>query len=427
MVAPVKRFGIPDITYQMTDIGDLKLLMDEPEKLTHEELMSLSKKERQARNKQATPKVKRILVDGNEMKINQRFLTSMCALYGFSPSIFTYFSPDELVSRIMQVRTGSSRIRIAVEHKDGVPMALGVTKPTKPLIDTNLLRGILQRVKPSLVRPDDNTDAESLVEYSDGVVTSWHAPRLESDFKIGDDLYQSRFVVETPIDGYGLPSAYISLLRVVCVNGAVGYAKAFRSQIQLGTEIGDAPATMERFVDSFNSEEGYAALRQRFEVATKSPVSLNEYASIYELLRGSAFKTLHQNDKGEEAAPWASQVSDKLEKLCGGIERYGVVNFDALSQKKRQLIPTNARMYDLLNLVTEVATHHADTIQGRKLQAWVGTTVSQEYDLEGVLADTEDPTDLFLGKKAKAGIKADRVAKATKPGSALPASPATDN
>lgn len=409
---PIKRFGMPDVTYTMTSIDAIKLLMgDVEEDIVEERDMSAEEARKAKKKQQSAPKVRRILVDGTEMKINQRFLTSMCALYGFSPSIFTYFTPDELLARIMQVKAGSSRIRIAIEHNNGVPTALGVSKPTKPFIDTTLLADIMQRVK---IDPDK-------IEYSDGLVTSWHSPRLEADFKIGDDLFSSRFVVETPIDGYGLPSAYISLLRRVCVNGAIGYAKAFRSQIQLGTETADAPDTMERFVDSFNSEEGYAALRQRFEVATKSPVSLNEYASIYQLLHESTFKTLHRNEKDEETAPWASQVSDKLEKLCGGIERYGIVNFDALTQKKRQLIPTNARMYDLLNLITEVATHHADTIQGRKLQAWVGTTVSQEYDLEGVLADTEDPTDLFLGKRAKAGIKADKVAKAAK------ATPATDN
>src|SRR5260221_348195 len=78
---------------------------------------------------------------------------------------------------------------------------------------------------------------------------------------------ESGSIIDTPIDGFGRPSVYLSLLRLVCSNGAVGYSPAFRSELSVGKGDDGVAFALTRVLDGFNNEDGYAALRQRFESA----------------------------------------------------------------------------------------------------------------------------------------------------------------
>jgi hypothetical protein len=51
---------------------------------------------------------------------------------------------------------------------------------------------------------------------------SEHAPRYNPTFQIARDGFQNKFVLDTPIDGYGRPAVYLSMLRLICANGLVG-------------------------------------------------------------------------------------------------------------------------------------------------------------------------------------------------------------
>ncbi len=372
-IALPQRRGVPKITYANVSLGDIKLIREpvDPEKDGPNDPQRIS----------------RLVVAGDEMLSSQRFLTSMCAIYGFAPSIFTYFTPEEVLSRIMAKRRGDIRLTIEHDPVTGGGMALGVSKPTKPIIDVASLTGVLNGLG---IKMDDT-------EYHNGSVVSWHRPSIGADFNVREDTYATRFVVETPIDGYGSPAAFLALIRAICVNGAIAYTKAFRSQVSLGTDDGDAIPSMGRFIESFSNEEGFAAFRSRFVSALTTPVSLDEYFGVYNLLHHDDLRSVHRDSSGKPVYPFASVVTEKLRKLCGSLEVYGLVNFESLSQKKRRAIPTTGRMYDLVNFVTELATHHSTTAQARRLQAWVGTAITNEYDLEGTLSDTEEPVDLFFG------------------------------
>src|SRR5262249_9143005 len=120
--------------------------------------------------------------------------------------------------------------------------------------------------------------------YSNGVVRSEHAPRLNPVFRVGGDGFRNKYVVDTPIDGYGRPSVYLSLLRLVCSNGAVGYPRAFRGELAVGKGDGGVAFALTRVLDGFNNEEGYAALRDRFEAATRSWASVHEAQRLYRIL-----------------------------------------------------------------------------------------------------------------------------------------------
>ena len=64
----------------------------------------------------------------------------------------------------------------------------------------------------------------------------------------------------------------------------VGYSPTFRSTLALGRGEDNAIYSIMRALDGSRSDEGYAALRQRFESAAKSWASVHEAQSLYRLL-----------------------------------------------------------------------------------------------------------------------------------------------
>ena len=264
-------------------------------------------------------------------------------------------------------RKPETELRFCVDGK----MALAISNPEKPLISVDGFSKIVHKF--------EGQD----VKYDAGVVTSTYTPTSgEHQFKIGPDAFYNRYMLETPMDGYGKPSIYLSLLRQVCSNGAVAYAPAFRNDIT----VGDAPEyNLERALQSFDSDEGYSALRQRFEAAQLAPASLWECLRLYKRM-----KTLEH--KGAVKA---------YEKVVGDIYNlYGVANLDSISEKKLRLLPAKCKVYDLINLASEVSTHHAKPMEGRSLEAWLGSTISDEFDLEGTNAKKSDFQGTFLPAKS---------------------------
>ena len=75
---------------------------------------------------------------------------------------------------------------------------------------------------------------------------------------------------------------------------------------------------------------------------------------------------------------------------------YGLANLDALSAKRQRVLPSRCRVYDLLNFASEVATHHSTPAGSQSLQAFVGTTVADEFDLEGTASKGSEFADLFV-------------------------------
>jgi hypothetical protein len=77
-------------------------------------------------------------------------------------------------------------------------------------------------------------------------------------------------------------------------------------------------------------------------------------------------------------------------------ELYGLANLDALSVKRQRVLPARCRVYDLLNFASEVATHHSTTEGGRSMQAFIGSMISDEFDMEGTAATVTDFADFLV-------------------------------
>ena len=325
-----------------------------------------------------TPKGKTVVtameVQGNPMEASKRFWTSFFTRFGISDSVFKYFDHHEVFRRIAD-RSRDDTLRYCVERNpDGRCKLLAVSAPGRPAVHPEQFLELIGRYEGEDIR------------YDTGIVTSAHVPNSgDNQFAIGPDRFQHRFVLETPLDGYGNPRIYLSMLRLVCTNGMVGYAPTFRSEIRVGKE---PVYSITRALENYDNGEGYAALRQRFESAQTSWASLHECNRVYRLL-----------------ARWQPQgelgpcVLNDFHRVTGNLnELYGLANLDALSAKRQRVLPARCRVYDLLNFLSELATHHAKPAASRALQGHLGGLIADEYDMEGTAKTVTDFNDFLLGR-----------------------------
>lgn len=348
-----------------------------------------------------------VLVDDEPMQATDRFWTSLFARFGFNRSFFKYFSHAETFQRISDTEKGT--IRLCVERNGAnQPRLLAVSNPAKPVVGYDDLMGILT-----------NYHGQH-INYANGIVESTHAPRIGNTFSILGDAHENRFVMQTPVDGYGTPNLYLSLLRQVCENGMVGLARAFRSTLALGRGEDNVGPSIIRALDGFNNDEGYAAIRQRLEVAGSSWLSVYESQNLYKLLvrlhhQGhlSGSQTGAQNAKVKWDDSLGSPMITAFHRLTGDTaETYGLANIDALSPKRQRTLPVKCTVYDAINFATEVATHYAKPEGARRLNAFVGTTISEEYDMEGTKDRFGEFSDFLVDAKMGAGLTGSEFAAA---------------
>jgi hypothetical protein len=335
--------------------------------------------------------IRRVSLQGRPMTASKRFWKSLHRRFGFTENFFNWFSPIEVFERISQVAR-NDQVRWCVEHQeDGKQKILGVSNPSSSIIQYENLNQLLEQYKPEQVT------------YNDGVVTSRHQLKHSIDFKIAGDSFENRYQLDTPIDGFGRPAIYLSLLRLICSNGAIGFSPAFRSELSLGKGKDRGEFAIERALDSFNNDEGYAAMRQRFESATNSWASMAEAQALYKVLTkayGVGRSSKASEDESTASPSAMPEITRALRKTVGDFgEIYGLANPDALSIKRQRTLPAKCRVYELLNFASEVATHHMLPSAQRPVQAFIGELISHEYDLEGTCEKFGDWTDFMIGNR----------------------------
>lgn len=382
-----KTSPLPPTDYVTVNLRDIKMSLNNP---THSQKRRVTSME----------------IGGVPVHCTDRFMTSLCAQVGISRNVFSLFDYDEITARVVE-RNKMDVVRVCLvkDNKKDANMisAMAVSKPGKPIMLADDLLAVLGKVGV------ENKD----IKYADGIITSTHVPTIggDSNINLGGDEFRNRFVVDTPVDGYGLPAAYVSLLRLRCSNGAVGYSRAFKSEINIGNQSDtDVVSQLSRFIDSFNNDEGYDGIRRRFNAAIDSPASVFELNTLYRMLIKDDMRSVHLNhdlsetELGNGEKVMRSKITSKLFDLGGDpLRKYGLVSLDQIAEKKLRMMDADCTVYDLLNFASELATHHADPNTAHKLQGWIGTLISREYDLEGVNASeskgmvSKDTPDLFLG------------------------------
>jgi hypothetical protein len=356
------------------------------------------------------PVVESVVVAGEPMQPTSRFWTSLFARYGFNKAFFKYFNHAEVFDRIHK-HEANDRMRVCVERSERGDNLLAVSSPTRPVVTHSNLMELLNRY-----------DGQSIT-YHGGIVESTHTPRSGSNrSEILGDLHDNQFVLQTPIDGYGMPSMYLSMLRLACLNGVVGYHKLFKSTLALGKEASDTIPSLTRALEGFSSDEGHAALRSRIKSSGSSWLSIYESQQLYKLVVKLLAQGLLTNSPVQGTAVYDYLVSDAKEqefgenavgspiikafhKMTGDpAEAYGLANLDGLSPKRQRTLPVKCTVYDALNFATEVATHYSDSDGSRQMQAWVGRIISEEYDMEGTKEQFTDFADFMIDSKIRNGL-----------------------
>jgi hypothetical protein len=370
--------------------------------------------ETEENQKTGKQEVKCIRINDEALIPSQRFWTSLFSRYQFNKAFFKYFDHVEVFERIAD-KEANDRMRLCVERDLGTGQGtlLGVSNPARPIVVCDELMSLLSEYK------------GANVAYHEGIVESLHEPTRSSNMEICGDHHSTRFVMSTPIDGYGSPNFYLALNRHLCNNSVVGQTKTFKAGLQLGKGEDDIRPTLVRALDGFNNEEGFEALRVRLASSGKSWASVYETKQFYDLLVSLMANKLIADHR---VAPPASAYMDKLmrtdldgnEDKGGGVgssilkcfhrmtgdtsKIYGLANLDALSNKRQKTLPTKATVYDLFLLGTEIATHWATPAAARKIHNHLGLLMDDEYDMEGTKEKYPDFDSFQLDAKLRASL-----------------------
>jgi hypothetical protein len=305
-----------------------------------------------------------VTVAGVEAKATPRFVSSMCGLIGQSKSVFQLFTPEEVLERVFSVKNTSQYRVQFVERNDGVLETVAVTHPRSTGLDTD---AVVRAFSP-------HTDLNN-VAYHDGIITTLHDPIQFNDFKVGSDQIMSKFMVSTPIDGYGSVSSYLAAIRAICSNLMVFYTRLFRNTLNVGVK--DREVALDRFLSTLNNEEGFAAISDRMSAARSTYASVNEVMEIRKSILGCSvetsekFRSMIRGGEGERSLN----------------ETYGVANFSEYPTKRLRCLPSKCSVYDLINFATEYGTHEAETEeQRREVNTAAAMLLSSKggLDLEGV-------------------------------------------
>lgn len=345
------------VTYSTHVLSDLKV-----------ETQTVSKNNRVSNKSKVT-------VDGVKFNPSQRFWNSVGSRFGMSTRLFKYFTPEEVLTRVTEVSVKerkSVEIRLAV--KDGELLA--ISDPKQKILMYDDLMEFLEK------------NGGEDVRYHNGILTSMFTPNGgHQSFDIGPDKFNHRFMTMMPVDGYGNFTNALALLRQICTNGMVAMTPAFQSNLKLGQT--DGLKALSRAINSFSHDDGYTVLEHRFQVAQQS------IASVAEVVRAKA--TLERLVEADEDSKLGRSfgVTRKLSDLTGNLNyMYGTSNLTTLG-KKQKILPSKCTIYDLMNFLTEYATHH-DKPAAQKINGLVGSYLSSEYDLENTKTKAEDFEGMFL-------------------------------
>lgn len=338
-----------------------------------------------SRGKQASPLKNQLSIktpDGRRMLISPRFWDSFCHCFGISRSVFNLFEFDEVFNKLAEKT--NANVRICAELFDNVNghlqgRVLSCVDPKKMLLGVKDVENVLYRF------------SAKEIGYNNGEVTAMFDCPYPLQFSMGDSDFQTKFKMVIPIDGFGLPCSYLSMMRMVCSNGMVAEATGFRTQFQLaGDSYEQTFNTLERSLESFNNEEGFHALKERLEVAQVSWASLNNFLSLAKVLNLT-------NARVNLPTEARKRIETSLDTLGGNPMRvYGFRSASTPSARIARTLPIDCKVYDLINFATEVATHEYKAGERRYVDAWVGDLLASEYDLENTATQFTEFKDFFL-------------------------------
>jgi len=324
-----------------------------------------------------------VLPDGRRLTISNRFWNSWCSLYNQGRSIFDLFSHAEVFDRIYRER--GDMVRLAIEtnqvsyNEATHGKLLSCTSPKKPLLPLADAVALANKYE------------GNAVQYNEGIVTGVFDCPFPTPYHIAGEEYKTQFMLQMPVDGYGMPQSYLTLLREICANGMVGMAKAFKTSFRLGKGEDNILEVLDRAMITFSAEEGFHSFKTRLETAAHSWASFNEASCLYQTISGAMLA---------DSLPIKERVviAEKFDDMCGNpLKYYGLTGRSELSTRRAKTIPVNTTVYEMMTFASEVATHELhDPAAKNRINAWIGSTISNEYDLENTMSEFREWKDFFV-------------------------------
>ena len=304
--------------------------------------------------------------NGIILRPTPRFWKSLFAEYKLgqpSESFFDYFPYEDVFNRIKQV-TDSPLSALCVRYVPGTTNvfdAYGLSrKNTQTRFDG--IMDVLEKKR------DDLKD----VVFDEGIIRAiYHAKDPVAKFDVAGDKYEGQVEIEIPIDGLGNSIAYIGAERLVCRNGATAISPVFRSTFKTGE---DGVRTVESIIEGFRNEDGFIQLKKRFENADLSYISMREVFKINKLFQ-------HILDR--EGNPKISKAVYTFSEMLGDFAtELGISSFDQVSDKAAAGIPMRPTVLSMIQLLSECSSHYVSHKSGVKINTFIGSLISNNYDLE---------------------------------------------
>ena len=296
-----------------------------------------------------------IRVGNDAFFISPRFLKSLMTMFEFTENIFGYFSPGELFERIIQ-RPKNQPVQLCFDQKEKIAMA--VTKGNNQAFP-------LARVV-NAVQQNDNLIAANYKPKSGLLEVIIDQP---NEWKSSNDSeYRGRLRFSTPVDCWGDSRIALGTFRQICANGAIISKDVYSSKVILEKNQG---THLQHLLTTFRNDRAFVAMQKRLSDARNIQVSAAEYWKANQLFM------LYGGDK-------AQQIAARLEEFAGYPEQYYQCDsIERLPPARRKDLPVNLSLLNLLNMVSEVITHHQQE-DVSDLEKFYSSLMTQPSDLEGV-------------------------------------------
>ena len=296
-----------------------------------------------------------------------RFMKSLMFMFDFTENIFSYFSPAELFERII-LRHKDQPVQICFDQKEKIIMAATPSDnrlfPLARVVDAVQQNEKLIKVK---YRPKSGI-LETFIEQPN----QW-ALKSDSD-------YQGRLRFTTPVDCWGDSKIVLGMMREVCTNGAVVTKDVFASKVIIEKEHG---THLRQLLETFRNDRAFAAMQRRLEDARYIKVSAAEY------LKATQLFMIHGGE-------FASQIVGRLEEFANYPEQYYQCDsFEKVNPNRRKDLPVELSLLNLLNMVSEVMTHHQNE-DDSSLEKFYTSLMTKPADLEGIYRINQPVKELFF-------------------------------
>ncbi len=310
--------------------------------------------------------IRGIRIGNDAYFVKKRFMKTMMAVFGFAESLFQYFSPEELFARIIE-RRKETELRLCIDRK--LMQINGVTEPKEKILPMPNVCSIV-REDPRLTKityDPENALMESTLELDE----EWELPQ--------DSNYRNLLHFSYAVDQCRTPTIALGLVRLVCTNGMIARRKCFETDLVIEKNQGHH---LQHLLGSFNNRNGFDALRERMMVAQNTKASVNELLGVINTLKTHL----------EDPVPFV----ERLHEIAGHPEeQYGQARLEEIRARHRHELPVRASIMDLINVLTETATHFIPD-KHLPLCAYATNMLAGEFDLEELAENKHAAQPFYL-------------------------------